>query len=97
VRHGRYYAQMTREDEHTGRKQVRRVPLEGGHRPQPKPGAAVESQRRAGASEAPAPKQNVGERGTVTRRLGASPCNGEGQQELAAGECGKLSNSATFL
>ena len=27
VRNGRYYAQMTLEDEHTGRKQVRRVPL----------------------------------------------------------------------
>ena len=29
VRNGRYYAQMTVEDPHTGRKQVRRVPLEG--------------------------------------------------------------------
>ncbi|MEI6391408.1 MAG: integrase [Verrucomicrobiota bacterium] len=29
VRNGRYYAQMTLEDEHTGQKQVRRVPLEG--------------------------------------------------------------------
>ena len=29
VRNGRFYAQMTVEDPHTGRKQVRRVPLEG--------------------------------------------------------------------
>ncbi len=29
VRNGRYYAQLTVEDEHTGQKQVRRVPLEG--------------------------------------------------------------------
>lgn len=28
VRNGRYYAQLTLEDEHTGRKQVRRIPLE---------------------------------------------------------------------
>ena len=29
VRNGRYYAQLTVEDEHTGQKQVRCVPLEG--------------------------------------------------------------------
>jgi len=29
VRNGRYYAQLTLEDEHTGQKQVRRIPLEG--------------------------------------------------------------------
>ncbi len=29
IRNGRYYAQITVEDEHTGQKQVRRVPLEG--------------------------------------------------------------------
>jgi len=29
VRNGRYYAQLTIQDEHTGQKQVRRVPLEG--------------------------------------------------------------------
>jgi hypothetical protein len=29
VRNGRYYAQLTLEDEHTGQKKVRRVPLEG--------------------------------------------------------------------
>ena len=33
VRNGRYYAQLTIEDEHTGRKQVRRVPLEGAATP----------------------------------------------------------------
>lgn len=33
VRNGRYYAQLTVEDEHTGRKQVRRVPLEGATTP----------------------------------------------------------------
>ena len=29
VRNGRYYAQLTLEDQHTGQKRVRRVPLEG--------------------------------------------------------------------
>ena len=33
VRNGRYYAQLTLEDEHTGQKQVRRVPLEGAATP----------------------------------------------------------------
>ena len=33
VRNGRYYAQLTVEDEHTGQKQVRRVPLEGATTP----------------------------------------------------------------
>jgi integrase len=33
VRNGRYYAQLTVEDEYTGRKQVRRVPLEGATTP----------------------------------------------------------------
>jgi len=33
VRNGRYYAQLTVEDEHTGQKQVRRIPLEGATTP----------------------------------------------------------------
>ncbi len=33
VRNGGYYAQLTIEDEHTGQKKVRRVPLEGATTP----------------------------------------------------------------
>src|ERR1035438_8844584 len=33
IRNGRYYAQLTIEDEHTGQKKVRRVPLEGAATP----------------------------------------------------------------